>query len=87
MSIVEYYRDFYHQKFSERVAVLTALKIYQELEEMKAERPTYELLPDICMDLALVGRSLLLRCGGRFLVFCDGVGGLGSEMIGDRRNS
>ena len=48
MSIVEYYRDFYHQRIKERVAVLTALKIYQELDEMEppAQRPTYVLLPE-----------------------------------------
>ena len=31
MSIVEYYRDFYHQRIKERVAVLTSLKVYQEM--------------------------------------------------------
>ena len=31
MSIVEYYRDFYHERVRLRVAVLTSLKVYQEM--------------------------------------------------------
>jgi len=31
MSIVEYYRDFYHERIRLRVAVLTSLKVHQEM--------------------------------------------------------
>ena len=46
MTIVEYYRDFYHRRVNQRVAVLTALKIYQDMEEMEppAQRQRFELL-------------------------------------------
>ena len=47
MTEVEYYRDFYHERINQHVAVLTALKIYQELEEMEppTQRKRFQLLP------------------------------------------
>ena len=46
MTIVEYYRDFYHESYNQCVAVLTALKIYQDMEMMEppAQRQRFELL-------------------------------------------
>ena len=46
MTVVKYYRDFYRERIEKRVAVLTALKIYQELDEMEppTQRPRFDLL-------------------------------------------
>ena len=46
MSIVEYYRDFYHQRIKERVAVLTSLKVRQDMIERREQFPTYGLSPE-----------------------------------------
>ena len=47
MSIVEYYRDFYNERIRLRVAVLTSLKVYQEMHgqsEPTAQGNGFELI-------------------------------------------
>ena len=45
MTVVQYYRDFYHQRIKERVTVLKSLLVYQEMTEKvpSVPMPTYAL--------------------------------------------
>ena len=47
MTVVEYFRDFYHERINLRVAVLTSLKVYQKMHgqsDLPEQRTTYELI-------------------------------------------
>ena len=73
MTIVEYFRDFYHERIRLRIAVLTSLKVYQEMQEAErlAQRFWFELLTGHLNGPRGTIKLLLLRCVVRLLCFCD----------------